>query len=130
MIRLKVKGDNMEEYSTAKIHMSNWHEVYLTRNSKWIRVWHISLVNEPTDTTLLRQVEERLSTDEIRVEIAWKGKHLLAMVTTDRWGWDDDLFWYSYTILTTINDQVGEIESIQGEARNTWSPWSKSKERH
>lgn len=118
----------MEEYNVDKFHVPNWPRVYQTGDQKWKRVWEISLVSEPKDLNKLREAERELSNDEIEVEITWNSNHLLVIVTTNRWALDDDLIWYSYTILTTLNELVGELAMIQGQARNSWRPWFQGKE--
>ena len=113
----------MNEYSADKIIVRNWPKIYQMSDKRWKRVWNIVLVCEQTDATVYREVEEYLSTDEVTIEIAWHGNNLLVSVITDRWAGDDDLIWYYDNILSGINEGIGEIETIQEQARNLWRPW-------
>jgi hypothetical protein len=114
------------------IVIHNWPKLQQTPNGKWTRCWNIVLKDEIKNHISLTELEATLSDGEKLVKIEKNGKELRVWVTTDRWGWDDDLYFYSYLMLKRINDLLGRIERIQDQSRDLWEPWlsrdSESKE--
>lgn len=105
------------------IVIHNWPALEQTEDGKWTRAWNVTLFDAPSTDASIRAVERDLSDEEKRVTINKDGRNLCVRVTTDRWGWEDDLYFYSYRMLERINDSIGTIETIQGQARDMWEPW-------
>lgn len=113
----------MNEYDASKI---TWHKYPIARQAhdgNWIMIWDIVLVNEIKDKESIAKFESELSTEEITITAKVQEKNLKVIVETLRWSWEDDLIGYFKRIWEGVNDIIGEIETIQGDARDTWNPW-------
>jgi hypothetical protein len=76
----------------------------------------------------ISELERELSTGEAQVGIQLEGDRKVIMeVITARWGWDDDLYFYSYRLLKQIDETLGTILTIQGQPRDVWNPWLNEK---
>ena len=58
----------------------------------------------------------------VSVEIC-DGDRLKVSVTTERWGWEDELYFATYNMFEAIDNLFGTIDTIQGQDRDLWEPW-------
>ena len=106
------------------IVVHNWPTLEETRDGRWKRCWDIVLQAPISNSQVIPELEQELSTQENQVSIRIDETGKVKMeVTTERWGWDDDLYFYSYHLLKKIDESIGTISLIQGQKRDLWNPW-------
>ncbi len=116
------------------IVVHNWPKLEETSNGRWRRRWDIVLKSPVSQPLVISELEQELSTHEnqVRIHIEEGECNVMIEVITERWGWDDDLYFYSYRLLKRINEALGTILTIQGQKRDVWNPWlhEKLREEH
>ncbi|MBK8256730.1 MAG: hypothetical protein IPK82_29170 [Polyangiaceae bacterium] len=110
-------------HTVDMIVINNWPKLSQGADGWWERDWEIVLTTDQVTDDSVRVVEHELSDFEKSVKIEVDGKKVKVHVRTARWGWDHDLYTHSYNLLEAINDRMGQIDTIQGQARNLWNPW-------
>lgn len=116
------------KWDAKSIIVHNWPKLYKNSEGHWERTWEIVLQEPVSELSSVRTLESDLKNHEKWISVKVSGDTLHVTVTTVRWGWDDDLYGYSYEILKSINDSIGEIKIIQGQKRDLWPPWLYKKE--
>ena len=112
------------KWEEKSIVIHNWPKLIETNDKRWKRTWAIVLKKCIKTSVLIADLERQISTHENKVTIKIEGKQKIMMeVVTERWGWEDDLYFYSYNLLKHVNDVLGEIFLIQGQERDLWDPW-------
>jgi hypothetical protein len=110
------------------IVVHNWPKLEETPDGTWRRRWDIVLQESVLKPLRISELERELSTGEAQVGIQLEGDRKVIMeVITARWGWDDDLYFYSYRLLKQIDETLGTILTIQGQPRDVWNPWLNEK---
>jgi hypothetical protein len=90
----------------------------------WARDWTIRLTRPIDDDG--RAKLHTLSDDSVSVDavIADDGQSLRLRTTTTGEAQSDEIFfWAAYRMLRRLNDEIGDIELIQGQPRVWWQPF-------
>jgi hypothetical protein len=115
----------MQYYDAERIIIHNWGD--LTKNSddkKWTRDWKIKLKIPILESTDLASVSRKLSYEGFQVDLDKDSTGDLSIsVQTKEWGWEDYLYFNTYKMFEEIDYLLGTIDTIQGQARDTWYPW-------
>jgi len=111
------------QWNASAIVKHNWPELYQNSDGNWERVWSLKLEAPAQADVDIHSLEAQLSDHEKWVVISIDGCDVRLQITTVRWGWEDDLYFYYYKVLEHLNDSLGEIEEIQGQKRDLWPPW-------
>ncbi|WP_375492779.1 hypothetical protein [uncultured Nostoc sp.] len=112
------------KYSPNDIIINNWAELRQTPDGKWNRLWSISLQKSILETIDYENISKLLSHEDFYVQVQISEPNcLLVSVTTERWGWDDELYFATYRMFEEIEHILGKIDKIQGENREKWSIW-------
>lgn len=110
--------------SAEDIVIHNWAELIQTPDQKWRRLWDIKLKKTIPETIDFKSVSQALSHEDFQVYVEVSdGNHVKVSVTTDRWGWEDDLYFATYRMFQEIDHIFGTIDTIQGQDRDFWPPW-------
>ncbi|ETW97166.1 MAG: hypothetical protein ETSY2_45080 [Candidatus Entotheonella gemina] len=110
------------------IVVHNWPKLEETLDGRWRRRWNIVLQAPVSKSLVISKLEQELSTHENQVSIQIRGDCKVMMeVITERWGWDDDLYFYSYGLFKRVDEALGTILTIQGQKRDLWNPWLNEK---
>ena len=106
----------------------NWPQLEETPDGTWQRRWDIVLQESALKPLRISQRARELSIGEAHVGLHLEGDRTVIMeVITARWGWDDDLYFYSYHLLQQTDETLGTILTIQGQPRDVWNPWLNEK---
>lgn len=105
------------------IVVHSWPKLEETFDGRWRRRWNIILRAPVSKSLVISKLEQELSTHEnqVIIKIGEKGKVMMEVIT-ERWGWDDDLYFYSYGLLKRVDESLGTILTIQGQKRDLWNP--------
>lgn len=116
------------QYNADDIVIHKWAKLIKTPEFKWNRIWTIVLKNPVFEPVDLEAISQNLSHEDflVVVEIS-DGNHLKVSVTTERWGWEDELYFDTYRMFAAIDRLVGTIDTIQGQDRDLWEPWLRRK---
>ena len=120
----------MRDYREAAKHavVNNWPAVRRTENSKWRRDWQISFRDEIPSGLCMDTLSLHFSGPDFFVVLKQVGtKKVVATVMTERDGRSDEFVVASLTMLQAIDEKMGPIDTIEGEARDLWWPWRWSK---
>ncbi len=112
------------QYSVDDIIIHNWPKLAQTPDKKWHRTWDIILKSPVIEAVDLVAYSQSLSHEDflVSVEIC-DGDRLKVSVTTERWGWEDELYSATYNMFEAIDNLFGNIDTIQGQDRELWEPW-------
>lgn len=114
----------MENYrgdQILRVAVPQWNR---TSDGQWSREWALRLVDAPSADA--RRKLSELSEDGIRVvaEFEDDGRTIRLRTTTDRNAHSDEIFFAAaYRMLRRVDEEVGRIESIQGQPRDWWQPF-------
>ncbi len=112
------------KYSADDIIINNWAELKQTSDEKWSRIWNILLQQTIPETVDYETISDFLCHKDFSVQVnISEANHLIVTVTTERWGWDDELYFATYRMFEEIEQLLGKIYTIQGESRDKWSMW-------
>ena len=112
------------DWDPKAIVVHNWPTLEETLDGRWRRRWDIVLQGPISKPLAISKLEQELSTQENQVSMTIGGDRNVTMeVITERWGWDDDLYFYSYHLLKRVDETLGAILTIQGQKRDLWNPW-------
>ncbi|WP_293140175.1 hypothetical protein [Okeania sp. SIO3I5] len=112
------------QYNVYDLIIHNWPKLAQTPDKKWHRTWEIVLKSPVIEPVDLVAYSESLSHEDflVSVEIC-DGDRLKVSVTTERWGWEDELYSATYNMFEAIDNLFGTIDTIQGQERDLWEPW-------
>lgn len=100
----------------------NWPRV-IKKEEGYERIWNIKFRN-PIKFEALAIAEQEMADDENRIEIIDQDSYnAIVIVYTRRWGWEVDLLFYNYKVLVCLNQVIGEIDTVQGQLRDLWTPF-------
>jgi hypothetical protein len=112
------------KYSADNIVIHNWAKLTQTTDGKWTRTWNIVLKEKLSDSLNLGSISQTLSHEDFQVNVEIASENSLEVcVITQRWGWEDNLYFSTYKMFEELNSIVGDILTIQGQDRNLWDPW-------
>lgn len=116
------------DWEPKAIVVHNWPKLEETLDGRWRRRWDIILQAPVSNPLVISQLEQELSTHEnqVRLKIG-EDRKVMMEVITERWGWDDDLYFFSYCLLKRVDEALGTILTIQGQKRDLWNPWLNEK---
>ena len=110
-------------WHASQIVIHNWPDLHQLDDGRWSREWEITLKAEPAHAEKLAELAENLSSECNEVKFAFDGKKLKVRVVSSEWGWEPAQYTLSYGMLESVDREVGEIETIQGQPRDLWNPW-------
>ena len=116
----------MTTYSAKHLVHNRWAPLQQLPNGHWQRVWALLLKKERPPHISLQNVSTQLSEDgfDVKVTLTQDAPRLLtATVTTAEDGWDDRFFFAR--LFKRIDEKIGALETIEGQARDLWRPWRK-----
>lgn len=114
----------MERYRSdqiLRVAVPQWHRA---NDGRWTRDWSVRLADRPNAEA--RRNLHDLSEEGIQVvaEVDNDGHTLHLRTTTDRDAFSDEIYFVAaYRMLRRIDENVGRIESIQGQPREWWQPF-------
>ena len=119
------------QYNVDDIIIHNWPKLVQTTDKKWNRIWDIILKKSVVESVDLVTYSQKLSHEDfcVCVEVS-DGNHLKVSVTTERWGWEDELYFATYKMFEAIDQLFGTIDTIQGQERDVWEPWLRKRWRN
>jgi hypothetical protein len=116
------------QYNTDDIVIHNWAKLTQTPEGKWNRIWNIILQKNVSGELDLDTLQKKLSKEDFLIKVNIdNGNNLQISVTTERWGWEDELYFATYKMFEEIDRLFGTIDTIQGQDRDLWEPWLRKK---
>src|SRR6476620_10005786 len=109
------------KYNSDDVVIRNWANLRQMPDGRWNRKWDIKLKQAIPESINLENIYKLLSREgfDIRVVIR-EGNHLEISVTTEEWGWEDELIFATYRMFEEIEQLVGKIDMIQAQSRDIW----------
>ena len=117
----------MEKYDEKSLVLLNWPRAERTVDGRWTRVWNIHFKEAIDPQISMENLSADWSEDDFWVSfIQNSADELTVHVTTHRrHGESDDAVFANYNLLEKLNERLGTIVAIQGQARDLWLPWRK-----
>jgi hypothetical protein len=115
----------MTKYDEKSLVLLDWPRAQRTPDGGWTRVWKIHCKEVIDPHISLHHLSAEYSGEDFVVALDKHGpRDITAQVTTyRRHGGSDAVVFANYDLLKKLNDSLGTIETIQGQARDLWLPW-------
>jgi len=117
----------VRQYAEKNLVVLKWPRAQCTVDGNWLRVWHLHFQEAVDPHIALASLATELSEDDFRVSFVQEHAHDMQVhvMTHRRHGESDEVVFANYALLEKINERIGTIETMQGQARNLWLPWRK-----
>jgi len=137
-----VRRADMQYYDTKLIRKHTWPVPAQMPDGKWERVWMIKLKAPPTVSTametlaavitqevvqVLAVADRRLEDlqNELVIALEWVSlQDIRAALITEIADWPDELLFAAWRLFEDIDQMLGTIDTIDGQARDQWPPWN------
>ena len=114
----------MTNYQNLTIIISKYPDLIQLPDSRWNRVFDVRFKKSIDVNLDLSKIAHSVSNQDFLVKINKQNKTSVKVsVTTDRWGWDDEISIGTSILIKKLDDLIGTIDIIQGQARSEWCSW-------
>lgn len=112
------------EYDGSQIHQVAFPQWRRDHEGAWVRDWEITLTHPIDDAARARLATLTDDTMSVDATISDDRRFVRLSTKTVRDAYSDELFFaVAYRLLRRVNDDVAEIELIQGQPRDWWFPF-------
>ncbi|AFZ10526.1 hypothetical protein Osc7112_6371 (plasmid) [Oscillatoria nigro-viridis PCC 7112] len=109
------------KYNVDDVVVRNWANLRQMPDGRWNRIWEITLKQAIPESINLENISKLLSHEDFDIRVVMReGNNLAISVTTERWGWEDELIFATYRMFEEIEHLVGKIDIIQAQNRDIW----------